>query len=64
MSREPHIYTPKHDKGRDCCAYCGRPFEHYVDQPSTADRVRRDVMSIEWALPPKKEEPNGAHTIR
>jgi hypothetical protein len=53
--KEPHIYTPAHDR---------RPFEDYVDQPSTADRVRRDVLSIPFALPPKKEEPNGTHTIR
>jgi hypothetical protein len=55
VNREPHVYTPAHDSCRSCIA-CGRPFEGYVDQPSTADRVRRDVLSIEWALPPKKEE--------
>lgn len=55
MTREPHIWTPAHDACRSCIA-CGRPFETYVDQPSTADRVRRDVLSIEFALLPKKED--------
>lgn len=31
--------------------YARRPFEGYQDQPDTASRVRRDVMSIEFALP-------------
>jgi hypothetical protein len=53
--REPHIYTPKHDHGRDCCLYCGRPFQTYVDQPDTAERVRRQMQAIPFALPEKKE---------
>jgi hypothetical protein len=51
--REPHIYTPKHDKGRDCCLYCGRPFQTYVDQPDTAERVRRQMQIIPFGLPEK-----------
>lgn len=54
--KEPHIYTPKHDKGRDCCLYCGRPFQNYVAQPDTAERVRLAVQSIPFALPKKREE--------
>jgi hypothetical protein len=54
--REPHIYTPKHDKGRDCCVHCGRPFEHYQPQPDTAERVRRQVQAIPFALPEKKTD--------
>ena len=52
----PHPYTPKHDHGRDCCLYCGRPFETYKDQPDTAERTRLAVQSIPFALPPKKED--------
>ena len=33
-----------------------RPFEDYQDQPDTAERVRLQVQSIPWALPPKREE--------
>jgi hypothetical protein len=33
------------------------------DQPDTAERVRRQVQSIPWALPPKKEEPNGVDPV-
>ena len=32
-----------------------RPFEDCVDQPDTAERVRRQVQAIPFALPPKKE---------
>lgn len=49
MKREPHIYTPAHDPGR-------RPFEEYVDQPDTAERVRLEVQRIPFALPPKRKE--------
>jgi hypothetical protein len=34
------------------------------DQPDTAERVRWAVQALPFALPPKKEEPNGAHTVR
>jgi hypothetical protein len=55
--REPHIYTPKHDKGRDCCVHCGRPFQTYVDQPDTAERVRSaEFDQIPFALPEKRDE--------
>lgn len=54
--REPHIYTPKHDRGRDCCLYCGRPFETYTDQPDTAERKRLAVQAIPFALPEKKTD--------
>jgi hypothetical protein len=57
--REPHVYTPKHDKGRDCCLYCGRPFQTYVDQPDTAERKRREMQAIEWALPEKSLRQSG-----
>jgi hypothetical protein len=52
--REPHVYTPKHDMGRDCCLHCGRPFQSYVDQPDTAERKRLAVQTIPWAMPEKK----------
>ena len=59
-TREPHIYTPKHDLGRltiGCgCLHCGRPFEHYQPQPDTAERVRRQVQAIPFALPEKRDE--------
>jgi hypothetical protein len=51
---EPHIYTPKHDRGRDCCLHCGRPFEGYTDQPDTAERKRREMQAIPFALPESK----------
>lgn len=41
-----------------------RPFEGYIDQPDTAERVRRAVQAIPFALPPKKEEPDGIDTVR
>jgi hypothetical protein len=47
--KEPHIYTPAFDPGR-------RPFEDYVDQPDTAERVRRQVQAIPFALPEKRRE--------
>lgn len=53
-TREPHIYTPKHDRGRDCCLHCGRPFQAYTDQPDTAERKRREMQAIPFALPEKK----------
>lgn len=49
MSREPHIHTPAFDPRR-------RPFESYVDQPDTAERMRLAVYKIPFALPPKKED--------
>ena len=33
-----------------------RPFEDYVDQPDTAERVRRQVQAIPFAMPEKKHE--------
>jgi hypothetical protein len=38
------------------CGRGGRPFEGYADQPDTAERVRRQVQAIPWALPEKKRE--------
>jgi hypothetical protein len=33
-----------------------RPFEHYQPQPDTAERVRRQVQAIPFALPEKRDE--------
>lgn len=49
---------PIHDPGR-------RPFEDYLDQPDTAERVRLAVQSIPFALPEKKwEEADGPDPVR
>jgi hypothetical protein len=31
-----------------------RPFQSYVDQPDTTERVRLAVQTIPWAMPEKK----------
>jgi hypothetical protein len=58
VKKEPHIWTPAHDPGRMCptCGRGGRPFDGYADQPDTAERVRRQVQAIPFALPEKKRE--------
>ncbi|MCC2649891.1 MAG: hypothetical protein K0R61_3 [Microvirga sp.] len=33
----------------------GRPFENYQDQPDTAERKRREVQAIPFALPEKRD---------
>jgi hypothetical protein len=33
-----------------------RPFEDYQPQPDTAERVRRQVQAIPFALPEKRDE--------
>jgi hypothetical protein len=33
-------------------------------QPDTAERARIAVMSIPFAIPPKKEEPDGPDPVR
>jgi hypothetical protein len=38
------------------CISCGRPFETYADQPDTAERKRREMQSIPFALPEKRDD--------
>jgi hypothetical protein len=46
-----------HRSSESCapCISCGRPFETYVDQPDTAERKRREMQSIPFALPEKRD---------
>jgi hypothetical protein len=57
MTREPHIVTPLQDR---------RPFEDYIPQPDTAERVRLAVQAIPLWLPERKkrEEANGRDPVR
>lgn len=41
-----------------------RPFEDYLDQPDTAERVRLEVQTIPWALPARKGEADGRDPLR
>ena len=57
MTREPHIVTPLQDR---------RPFEDYIPQPDTAERVRLAVQAIPLWLPERKkrEEADGRDPVR
>jgi hypothetical protein len=57
MAREPHIWTPEHDRLEPLYGSPATLLPLMVEpQPDTADRVRRQVQAIPWALPEKKRE--------
>ena len=39
-----------------CALLRQRPFENYQPQPDTAERARRQVQAIPFALPEKRDE--------